>query len=66
MTTRESGGAFVSSNEIAVKEAVASSVIEGYEIDPETIDLCMLLAEGKITQAEYIMRVLQMSEGVKT
>ena len=55
----------MSSNEIAVKEAVASSVIEGYEIDQETIDLCMLLAEGKITQAEYIMRVLQMSEGVK-
>ena len=55
----------MSSNEIAVKEAVASSIIEGYEIDPETIDLCMLLAEGKITQAEYILRVLQMSEGVK-
>lgn len=56
----------MSNCESAVKEAVASSRIEGYEIDSESIDLCLMLAEGRITQSEYIMRVLQMSEAVKT
>ena len=54
----------MSENERAVKEAVASSRIEGYEIDMESEKLCMMLAEGIITQTEYISRVLQMSEAV--
>ena len=54
----------MSESERAVKEAVASSRIEGYEIDPESEKLCMMLAEGIISQEEYIAQVLQMSKAV--
>ena len=52
----------MSNIEYAVKEAVASSKIEGYEIDQESIRLCMLVAEGKLTRDEYIMKILEMSQ----
>lgn len=51
-------------NRTAVAEAVASARIEGYEIDADTEALCMKLAEGLITQAEYIHRVLELSKAV--
>ena len=48
----------------AVSEAVASARIEGYMIDSESETLCMKLAEGSITQSEYIQQILEMSKAV--
>lgn len=48
----------------AVSEAVASARIEGYVIDSESETLCMELAEGSITQSEYIQQILEMSTAV--
>ena len=48
----------------AVSEAVASARIEGYMIDSESETLCMKLAEGSITQSEYIQRILELSKAV--
>ena len=48
----------------AVAEAVASAKIEGYDIDSQTEELCMMLAEGLISLEEYIGRVLKMSEAI--
>ncbi len=46
----------------AVTEAMASANIEGYEIDSQSENLCMMLSEGLITLDEYIGLVLKMSE----
>ena len=51
-------------NRSAVSEAVASAKIEGYLIDPESEALCMKLADGSITQAEYIQQILELSKAV--
>ena len=51
-------------NRSAVSEAVASARIEGYTIDAESETLCMKLAEGSFTLAEYIQQVLEMSKAV--
>lgn len=51
-------------NRNAVSEAVASAKIEGYMIDPKSKALCMKLAEGSITQAEYIQQILELSKAV--
>lgn len=51
-------------NLLAVAEAVASAKIEGYEIDAETEALCTKLAEGVITQAEYVHRIMELSKAV--
>ena len=51
-------------NHRAVSEAVASARIEGYVIDSESETLCMKLAEGSITQLEYIQQILEMSKAV--
>ena len=48
----------------AVAEAVASARIEGYDIDEQTENLCIMLAEGMISMEEYIEQVLKMSEAV--
>ena len=48
----------------AVAEAVASAKIEGYEIDEETENLCVMLAEDRIFLEEYIGQVLKMSEAI--
>lgn len=48
----------------AVSEAMASARIEGYVIDSDSETLCMKLAEGSITQSEYIQRILEMSKAV--
>ena len=48
----------------AVSEAVASARIEGYVIDSESETLCMKLAEGSITQSEYIQRILELSKAI--
>lgn len=50
----------------AVSEAVASARIEGYVIDSESKTLCMKLAEGSITQSEYIQRILELSTVVSS
>ena len=49
----------------AVSAAVVSARIEGYNvIDSESETLCMELAEGSITQSEYIQQILEMSTAV--
>lgn len=48
----------------AVSEAVASARIEGYVIDSESETLCMKLAEGNITQSEYIQQILELSKAI--
>ena len=45
----------------AVAEAVASARIEGYDIDQQTENLCIMLAEGMISMEEYIDQILGMA-----
>ena len=45
----------------AVAEAVASARIEGYDIDEQTENLCIMLAEGMISMEEYIDQILGMA-----
>ena len=45
----------------AVAEAVASARIEGYDIDQQTENLCIMLAEGMISMEEYVDQILGMA-----
>ena len=50
----------------AVKEAVASNLIEGYTTDADSEALCMQVLSGSLSQEEYIQAILEMSKAVAT
>ena len=54
-------GLFLVSVDKAIKSAVASVTMEGYQIDNECVALCKKLLENEINMEEYIDFVKQKS-----